>query len=596
MITNSYTLNTNVVEGDKHIVIGDHNTAIGDRNIAIGQQNVCGMKGFRALEANSTSNLISIDITDVNFNEISSQLINKEILVAASGAPATGISCVDVSAITDNIGRLSTSAYDIQLNKLASSNVYVYFPSLQTIGSIPIIGDSFVIGSQNKAFGNNAHVEGYYNAVNGNYGHAEGKENIASWGSHAEGNLTQALNVCDHTEGRFTLAKDYISHAEGCATSALAAISHVAGCRSVSLPGDHCSYVWNGSYGRSYTGINTDGLSNTIPYESHGAGSFNINPKQGLSGFYVGNENFSSILGQYDLTAEEKTNNAYDEGNTSFLVKIDYYYDDIQSNETLSVKNDFYFASIELADGSNFFTINWGDGSELEVFVENASMVKHTYQKPGMYCITVSDDVKTIQIMRPNPENAGELDPTIFNSETITKLISIVSGANKLKAMPNTMNIHKPGTNSNIGYFSNLKKLHLKSDISSLNYAFFKSKITDILAPNLSTSGSTASFLRQTPCQQIHLPVIQRLTTAWLRDCSQLIAAKFDNLTRMDGQVFYNCTKLKILDLSQCETMPSLLSDTLSNVNDALSIFVKSSISANYEANEYYNQYTIIPR
>lgn len=42
-------------------------------------------------------------------------------------------------------------------------------------------------------------------------------------------------------------------------------------------------YVWNGN-----NQLNT--------YADHGNGSFNVNPKDGLSGFYVGDENLSNII------------------------------------------------------------------------------------------------------------------------------------------------------------------------------------------------------------------------------------------------------------------------------------------------------------
>lgn len=385
------------MSGNNIIVAGNENIAIGDRNCIIGEHNTCGTKGFRVLCANADQNLISIDVKNISLSEISSEMLDKEMLLVTTGASTPGITCRGISSVTANIAQISASAYDIQLNKLTgNAKIYLYFPHNPTIGSSVTVNDSFVTGSYNMALGFNSHVEGYLNTAIGNYGHAEGKENIASWGAHAEGNLNQALDVCDHVEGRFNIANVRISHAEGCATSALAAMAHVAGCRAICLPNDHGSYVWNGSYGKNYTDVKAIGLSTVVPYESHGAGSFNINPKAGLSGFYIGNENFRTLLNTRTDDAMSKANTAYANGKNAFVINIDYYYSDISANELSSDKNDFYFASIELADDSNFFTIDWGDGSSLEAFVEDASMLKHTYEKPGTYCITVSDDVKTI--------------------------------------------------------------------------------------------------------------------------------------------------------------------------------------------------------
>ena len=385
------------MSGNNIIVAGNENIAIGNRNCIIGEHNTCGTKGFHVLCANANENLISIDVKNISLNEISNEMLDKEMLLVTTGASTPGITCRGISSITTNIAQISASAYDIQLNKLTgNAKIYLYFPHNPTIGSSVTVNDSFATGSYNMALGFNSHVEGYLNTAIGNYGHAEGKENIASWGAHVEGNLNQALDVCDHVEGRFNTATLRISHAEGCATSALAAMAHVAGCKAVCLPNDHGSFVWNGSYGKNYTGIDSSGLSNVVPYESHGAGSFNINPKAGLSGFYIGDKNFYSLLNSRVDDAIAKADIAYADGKNAFVVNIDYYYSDISADEALSDKNDFYFASIELADDSNFFTVDWGDGSSLEAFVENTSMLKHTYEKPGTYCITISDDVKTI--------------------------------------------------------------------------------------------------------------------------------------------------------------------------------------------------------
>jgi hypothetical protein len=37
-------------------------------------------------------------------------------------------------------------------------------------------------------------------------------------------------------------------------------------------------------------------------YESHGDGTFNINPEKGLSGFYIGGKNLHTILSEYSQT------------------------------------------------------------------------------------------------------------------------------------------------------------------------------------------------------------------------------------------------------------------------------------------------------
>ena len=48
--------------------------------------------------------------------------------------------------------------------------------------------------------------------------------------------------------------------------------------------GDDYSFAWNGDGARS------------DPYLSHGIGTFNINPKGGMNGFYIGEQTMSAIL------------------------------------------------------------------------------------------------------------------------------------------------------------------------------------------------------------------------------------------------------------------------------------------------------------
>lgn len=75
--------------------------------------------------------------------------------------------------------------------------------------------------------------------------------------------------------------------AAGSYLSAGASFSQVLGVDARSLPTDQFSFVWNGdtaSYGIGEY------------YDSHGEGTFNINPKDGLSGFYIGNEKLGDVL------------------------------------------------------------------------------------------------------------------------------------------------------------------------------------------------------------------------------------------------------------------------------------------------------------
>lgn len=64
--------------------------------------------------------------------------------------------------------------------------------------------------------------------------------------------------------------------------------------------GDDYSFVFNGN------NLPLDGKNF---YKSHGEGSFNVNPKDGLSGFYIGEDNLSSIIKfESDLISSQVSN------------------------------------------------------------------------------------------------------------------------------------------------------------------------------------------------------------------------------------------------------------------------------------------------
>ena len=68
--------------------------------------------------------------------------------------------------------------------------------------------------------------------------------------------------------------------------------SHAEGYKSQTLTEDTLAYSWNGDGTRAE------------PYSSHGKGTFNINPKGGLSGFYIGEQKLSEVMaGKADKTA-----------------------------------------------------------------------------------------------------------------------------------------------------------------------------------------------------------------------------------------------------------------------------------------------------
>ena len=162
-------------------------------------------------------------------------------------------------------------------------------------------------GLSSIASGEASHAEGFSSVAEGKYSHAEGGYfNTASdyrvggyavgQGSHAEGAQTYAKGVYGHAEGYQTSAIGVRSHSEGAFTEAQANTSHAAGIHS------HAKHVQSWCW----SGLSTD-INNM--YESKGPGTFNINPQKGLSGFYIGSDNFAQcVLNAISgMTAVQKT-------------------------------------------------------------------------------------------------------------------------------------------------------------------------------------------------------------------------------------------------------------------------------------------------
>ena len=114
--------------------------------------------------------------------------------------------------------------------------------------------------------------------------------------SIANGNNVTALGVYSHAEGSGTTASAFYSHAEGGGTTASGYYSHADG--YIARAKDDYAYSWNGNY-------KTD-----IQYDSHGPGTFNVNPVGGLDGFYIGEKTLSEAISD-GVAGKADTTNVY---------------------------------------------------------------------------------------------------------------------------------------------------------------------------------------------------------------------------------------------------------------------------------------------
>ena len=153
-------------------------------------------------------------------------------------------------------------------------------------------------GNNTRAVGHSAHAEGQNTTASGWFSHAEGNAVSAlSSAAHAEGYLTTASGRYSHAEGNSTEATGDHSHASGYLTKARGKASFAAGYMSeADASAENAFVIGRYSKAEGPAGSNSfvwQGVpSGTVFYNSNSKGSFNVNPQNGLSGFYIGNNNF----------------------------------------------------------------------------------------------------------------------------------------------------------------------------------------------------------------------------------------------------------------------------------------------------------------
>lgn len=122
-----------------------------------------------------------------------------------------------------------------------------------------------------------------------------GKNSYEIYGSLAQGTNVTASGAFSHAEGDRTVAQGKAAHAEGISTKALGDGSHSSGINThvtqrgtfaagVNISGTNSlSFIWNGN--------------ETSPwYGTHGKGTFNVNPSNGLNGFYIGDSTLQEAI------------------------------------------------------------------------------------------------------------------------------------------------------------------------------------------------------------------------------------------------------------------------------------------------------------
>lgn len=170
------------------------------------------------------------------------------------------------------------------------------------------IGDNLINGLSCAVYANTySHAEGFATSANAFYSHAEGYGTIAEGSqSHATGKETKAIGDNSTTFGLETIARGEQSIAGGINTLAEGDNSIALGV-SVSANGNN-TFAWSG-------------VSSDTGYQSKGIGTFNINPVNGISDFYIGDKNLGTVLNE-NFDTKIKEHIAYNKEITKSRVPI----------------------------------------------------------------------------------------------------------------------------------------------------------------------------------------------------------------------------------------------------------------------------------
>lgn len=132
-------------------------------------------------------------------------------------------------------------------------------------------------------------------------GHAEGYGTLAHGrAAHSEGEKTRAVGSISHAEGYDTTAIGHGSRVNGVHSFAEGKYSTAAG-KCVNAKGNYsiaCGICNTAVDERSFTWSGESAGHNLEAYTSKGAGTFCINPANGIDGIWIGNQKLSDLIDQ----------------------------------------------------------------------------------------------------------------------------------------------------------------------------------------------------------------------------------------------------------------------------------------------------------
>ena len=448
---------------------------------------------------------------------------------------------------------------------------------------------AYAEGYRTQALSDWSHVEGYMTSAYAECAHAEGGSKISALvggyakgvASHAEGVQTSAIGDWSHAEGRKSraegvgahaeggsltyvggYAKGVASHAEGAATHAIGSFSHAEGYQTSAFSQGtvafgHNAYIsgdWSfgGGYDLSSNAKNTvvlginanandlrsyvwSGIASSVPYTSHGVGTFNVNPMNSISGFYIGTENLASYLDQKQDKLSGKSLQIIDPTITLFKVQATFDYN----------KSGIY--SAERDDISKPIVIDWGDGT-VEQVNGDVSQKVHTYATVGEFEVTISN-VKTFA--------ASANDFTWYGTTSLNRYT--------------------------------LKEVTLGSSVTSIGtYAFNNcNSLTSVTIPDSVTSIGSDAFQA---CGLMSVTIGNSVTSIGryaFSNCSGLMSVTIpDSVTNLENGVFIGCYGLTSVTIGDGVT--SIGYRTFDSCRGLTSVMIGSNVTSIGERAFYY--------
>ncbi len=244
------------------------NQALG--NSSMGTNDVLSLSGG-LLAVHNTNTDSHLDVRQTASNG----LANANEALARENVTTNAVN--DLAGVIVSNHNLSASAHE-DIRADVSNAVESISLSVKTnsVGGVEVGTDCVASGKHSMAFGYGAIASGvgsrsigYFTSAIGNYSIAEGS------GTTASGNNSRAFGQGSIAAGAGAFAAGLYSEASGTYSISLGYAGISSG---------YCSFVWSG-YG--------DGM---MGYSSHGDDTFNINPVNSASGFFIGETNLQTFL------------------------------------------------------------------------------------------------------------------------------------------------------------------------------------------------------------------------------------------------------------------------------------------------------------